>query len=323
MKKLASLLVGLVVLLSVLSLAGCAMGNTSQGIETPINSDSAPGTTPLVQSDPSENDFSIPLERGLGRFYTGTPTKLLVLMYHNFTTLTQPGAYDRNLTDFENDLIYLRDHNITVISLGDMLKIQQGKAPVPAGNIAVITIDDAYTSAYTRAFPLLKKYQVKATCFLITSFIGEPGRLTWKQVEEMGRYTIKNGKDKLDNNLVTFGSHTVDHNSLVYDPAVFASRQDYLKFLNMELNQSRKAIEKHTDQQEMFLSLPYGAGAYDADIINAAKRYGYDGIRTSEFGTLWGAVDLFTVEDYGIPSLPIFGDTNISTVQEHFDYLVF
>ena len=210
-----------------------------------------------------------------------------------------------------------------MISLGDMLKIQQGKAPVPAGNIAVITIDDAYTSAYTRAFPLLKKYQVKATCFLITSFIGEPGRLTWKQVEEMGRYTINNGKDKLDNNLVTFGSHTVDHNSLVYDPAVFASRQDYLKFLNMELNQSRKAIEKHTDQQEMFLSLPYGAGAYDADIINAAKRYGYDGIRTSEFGTLWGAVDLFTVEDYGIPSLPIFGDTNISTVQEHFDYLVF
>ena len=244
-------------------------------------------------------------------------------MYHNITGLSVPGLYDRTLSDFENDLIYLRDNNITVISLGEMLKIQQGKLTPPPGNLAVITFDDGYETAYTRAFPLLKKYQVKATFFLITSFIGNPGRLTWKQVEEMGRYSVKNKKDKFDDNLATFGSHTVDHNSLSWDPTVFATRDAYLKFLNMELNQSRKALEKHTNQKELFLSLPYGAGAYDADIINAAKRYDYDGIRTSEFGSLWGAVNLRTVNDYAIPSLPIFGDTNITTVQEHFDYLVF
>ena len=75
MKKSASLLVGLVVLLSVISLAGCALGTTSSGIETPINSDSAPGTTPLVQSDDSENNFSVPQDKGLGRYYTGNPSK--------------------------------------------------------------------------------------------------------------------------------------------------------------------------------------------------------------------------------------------------------
>jgi hypothetical protein len=61
---------------------------------------------------------------------------------------------------------------------------------------------------YTHAFPLLKKYHIKATIFLNTFFIGEnrqstqyPEYLTWQEIREMQ-----------DSGLVEFQLHTHQHN---------------------------------------------------------------------------------------------------------------
>ena len=37
----------------------------------------------------------------------------------------------------------------------------------------IITFDDGYKDVFYNALPILKKYNFKATCFLVTSFIGD------------------------------------------------------------------------------------------------------------------------------------------------------
>ena len=67
----------------------------------------------------------------------------------------------------------------------------------------MLTFDDGYEDNYTELFPLLKKYNSKATIFMITSAIDSEGYLSSEQIKEMA-----------ESGLVRFASHTHDHVSL-------------------------------------------------------------------------------------------------------------
>lgn len=310
----------------VLIMGSCAIDGGQSIGEKPTWTDLEARPVDLQPLDPSDLDFSVPPEDGAKPVISPYKAKTLILMYHNISTLSraEAGDYDRNITDFENDLIYLKNNGYTVIGLDDILKIQSGALAYPeSARLAVIVVDDGFSSAYTRAFPLLKKYGMKATFFLPTSFIGTPGHLSWSQVRLMRAYRNASGTQ-----LLNFGSHTVDHRSLAYSayPAeTFSSRTAYLLFLNMELGQSRRTIQTMISQSPIFLALPYGQGAYDTDIIAAAKRNNYSGIRTSEYGADFAAFDAYNIYwNYNLPSLPMFGSAanyvDISVIPHYYDW---
>ncbi|MDH7483672.1 MAG: polysaccharide deacetylase family protein [Spirochaetales bacterium] len=311
--------------------------------EIRVNRDSPARPVHLVPSGPEELDTSTPSELPMSRVDLEPKAKVLILLYHNLTTSTMPGEYERNITDFENDLKYLRDNNIKTISLEDILKIQNGQLSFPPEQrLAVIMFDDGYISMYTRAFPLLKQYGMKATFAIITSFVGlptnipdgEPGRLTWTQIKTMARYHSATGE-----RLFYFASHTVDHRSLNFNdtmggsyplPYAVDDENGYKIFLNMELNQSRKEIQSRIDQKIMFLALPYGKGTPLGTpddirswpfIRDAAIRMKYSGIRTSDYGIEFGAFNAKNTEwNYHMPSLGIYGDTDITILPRYYDW---
>lgn len=68
----------------------------------------------------------------------------------------------------------------------------------------ILTFDDGYEDNYTYMFPIIKKYNIKVTVYMIAYKIDKPGYLTSEQMKEMS-----------DSGLVQFGSHTLDHPSLV------------------------------------------------------------------------------------------------------------
>lgn len=96
---------------------------------------------------------------------------------------------------------YLDAHNIKTTLPG------QGE------NGVIITFDDGERNAYDYAFPILKKYGMKAVVFLVVSYIGKENlwdmtvgsrarHLSWKDILEMKEWGIE------------FGSHTMTHRNL-------------------------------------------------------------------------------------------------------------
>lgn len=68
---------------------------------------------------------------------------------------------------FEEHLKILKEKNMNTITLSEYGRGELGKNPF------LITLDDGYYDNYTEVFPLLKKYNMKATIFLNTLYIGE------------------------------------------------------------------------------------------------------------------------------------------------------
>lgn len=320
MKKSKLFIVVSVIFVSLFFIASCSVGTVSPTNEAQHNADVEARPVNLTPSEALELDTSVPVQAISPKAISTSMAKVIILMYHNISSDIVPGDYDRDIADFENDLIYLKNNNIKIISLEDILKIQSGQLVPPEGQrMAAITFDDGFISMYTKAFPILKKYNTPATFFVITSFVGSPGFLTWNQIKTMSDYKVGKGKNAVQ--LFDFGSHTVDHQSLAYDETRWPNKNDYIVFLNMELNQSRKAIQEKIKQPKIFLALPYGAGAFEPEVKNAAIRTGYSGIRTSEYGSAFAAFNAYNTDwNYRLPSRPVYGSTDISIIPPYFDW---
>ncbi len=117
----------------------------------------------------------------------------------------------------------------------------------------VLTFDDGYADNYTTVFPLLQKYNMKATIFLITDTIGTAGHLTEEQILEMS-----------ESGLVHFGSHTASHAKL-----------DSLsqEALREEFETSKANIEDITGKP--VTALAYPNGIYNDTVRAAAVEAGY------------------------------------------------
>jgi peptidoglycan/xylan/chitin deacetylase (PgdA/CDA1 family)/glycosyltransferase involved in cell wall biosynthesis len=100
-----------------------------------------------------------------------------ILFYHRVAAQAGPpdlrGRHALTGVEFEKHLRHLTRH-YRVISLDEAAAALRSGAPLPE-NAVVITFDDGYRDNYTVALPLLQKYDVPATVFIVTSAIdGKP-----------------------------------------------------------------------------------------------------------------------------------------------------
>lgn len=100
----------------------------------------------------------------------------LILMYHRIIEpkksgqFLEPGMYV-NPDTFESHLQYLKS-NFDILPLKDLvsgIKVDPGSPTSPR---CALTFDDGWRDFYENAFPLLLKYNVPATVFLPTDYIG-------------------------------------------------------------------------------------------------------------------------------------------------------
>jgi peptidoglycan/xylan/chitin deacetylase (PgdA/CDA1 family) len=238
------------------------------------------------------------------------PGSIIVLMYHRIVKGEASNLYERSLEDLEADLKYLNENNVKVISFSD-LEALSASGTMPEGNSVIITFDDGDSSWYTLVRPLLLKYQMKATFFLWTYMMGRDSFLTWEEVEDMSHYMSKGGEKPF-----TFGSHTYSHTYLLMNKSGFATAAEYNSFLDYEFSRSKDIIEEHIPGLVTILSLPYGDGAGDPEIISAAERNGYKFIRTST----WGAIENPNQDLFVIPSLPMLDSTEPELIGQYLGF---
>jgi peptidoglycan/xylan/chitin deacetylase (PgdA/CDA1 family) len=203
----------------------------------------------------------------------------LVLMYHRVladhevSPEIKPGMYVTSHA-FERHLAYLAD-NHDVVGLDDLHEWLHGRrqySRIPC----VITFDDGWVDNYTNAFPLLKKYGLSATIFLITDEIGTPGMLTWAQVREMEAAGID------------FGSHTATH------PVLTTTDEPRTRD---ELTRSRERLQRELRRPSRWFCYP--KGAYNDQALRIAREL-YVGALSTREGPVAPGEDLHHLRRIGI-----------------------
>lgn len=112
-----------------------------------------------------------------GHFKTRLKGNVAILMYHRVLSrkeldqqYIQPGMYV--LDDvFDMQMRFMKEH-FHVISFQELLDIWENKSFDESKRYCVITFDDGWLDNYTNAYPILKKYDIPATIFLPTAYIG-------------------------------------------------------------------------------------------------------------------------------------------------------
>lgn len=97
-------------------------------------------------------------------------------------------------------------------------------------NIAVITFDDGYKDNYVYAYPILKKYQVPATIFLVSGCIGKDELFWWDKIG----YIISNSQ-KSSINIPNFGDFSLIDNQKKFH-CIFFLLSKFKKFSNQLKN---------------------------------------------------------------------------------------
>ncbi|MBD2863810.1 polysaccharide deacetylase family protein [Paenibacillus oceani] len=103
---------------------------------------------------------------GVSKGKTMYAEQVAVLMYHHiYNEDESSGTITTDL--FEEQLVYLREHGYTFISLQQFLAFMEGAA-VP-DNAVLVTFDDGYESVYANAYPILTRMGIPAANFIITN----------------------------------------------------------------------------------------------------------------------------------------------------------
>lgn len=187
-------------------------------------------------------------------YFTSYPTadsipagvKIPVLMYHAVSDncwgieslFVSPG-------ELEKQLQYLTEEGYTPIHFEDLGKADQIQKPI------LLTFDDGYDDNYTELFPLLQKYNAKATVFMIADLIGTEHYLTEAQLREMS-----------ESGLVSIQSHTESHEFL-------STRTE--DQLDTELYGSKLKLARITGKEPFVLCYP--TGKYSALSLEKTAEY--------------------------------------------------
>lgn len=126
-----------------------------------------------------------------------------VLLYHHITTAnTSDNGAVVTAGEFEYHMAWLKANGYSAITTAELGAWLKGRGALPARPV-LITFDDGYSSNYELAYPILARYGMKATIFMISSWAGDTrgdlSYLTWAQMAEMERSGV-----------VEFQAHTHD-----------------------------------------------------------------------------------------------------------------
>ena len=199
----------------------------------------------------------------------------VVLMYHRFGEAAYPATNIR-LEQFDAHLAELASGKYRVLALTEIIEAIAGGRDLPDRAVA-ITIDDAYLSVYSEAWPRLKKAGFPLTLFVSTTPIdrGLGGLMTWAQIRALQAAGV------------TIGHHAAGH-----------AHMAGMDGAERDIASASARFRAEIGQVPKLFAYPYGeAGSRLQGLVRA---HGF----TAAFGQHSGAFDA-TANRFYLPRFPL------------------
>ncbi|MFH1784216.1 MAG: polysaccharide deacetylase family protein [bacterium] len=218
-----------------------------------------------------------------------------VLLYHHVNA-------KREITPagFEKQMEFLSRQGYRSIFLDELVSFLKNGVPKDSKYVA-ITFDDGYLDNWLLAYPILKKYNLKATIFVVTSRIQDTNKrnsfdfeldlhnernpenfLSWDMMREMGK-----------SGMVSIECHTHFH----YKEGESWSPEPNMPFAQ-EISMSRDIIETKLKKKCRFLAWPWGE--YTMEKEKAAQEAGFEGAVITEVGANKKGTDSMRIKRFKV-----------------------
>ena len=200
-------------------------------------------------------------------------------MYHRFNESKYPST-NIEMTVFKNQIEIIQNSTYSFSNPNEFEK----KFTIPKKNKEIlITIDDAFNSFYTQAWPYLKKNKIPFILFVSTEPVGKKGYMTWDQIREVESKSF-----------AVIGHHSHTHGYLI------SGTNDL--FIE-DINKANKIFLKELGYIPSLFSYPFGEySKFMRDYISQNFNYA--------FGQHSGVIDV-NKDKFELPRFPInenYGD---------------
>lgn len=199
--------------------------------------------------------------------------------------------------EFEKQLKWLKKNGFKSYILSELVNLDR----IPEKSV-VITFDDGYEDNFTNAFPLLQKYNFKATIYIVLNRFNKDWstdkdlNIASDELNNEKMLSDKQVKLMIESGLIEIACHTFDHvnlpkisnNEKVYQ--IKESKEEIKNIFNIECN-----------------SFAYPFGFYDKDDVNIVKESKYTNATT----TVNGVYDRAKFSKFEIPRIMISGRQGI------------
>lgn len=201
------------------------------------------------------------------RYKDGLP----ILGYHEVVSDQDKEMYYKNniyvmaVSDFEEQMKYLSENHFDTLTMDEINDYYEGKKELKKKSVA-ITFDDGMKSFNTMVKPILEKYKLRATCFVIAH------KTELKNTQEKGKYAYLRKNDLVNDETVEYYSHSYDlhHKAGMFKKQMEVESYEYI------LDDFRKA-EKIVSTK--YFAFPYGRSSDNAEKVlkkeNTTLAFGY------------------------------------------------
>ena len=198
-----------------------------------------------------------------------------VLMYHMISHHRRTAKYNKLRVDpieFDRQLRWLRNNGWEFVFVSELATVRTNK-------LVALTFDDGYRDNFLAAAPILKKYDAKATLYLVTDRHDRDWSSSKKEHHNDGELMAEpklldeDVEQMLASQQWELGSHTVTHANL----------------LNLDTEQCFTEINQcRTDLQQTFgatvISFAYPFGLFEDRHVDLVERVGFEFAVTTEQG---------------------------------------
>lgn len=195
---------------------------------------------------------------------TDTAVLLPVAMYHSVTDMgDSPGQYVISPSMLESDLKYLSEHGYKTVTVNDLIAYVMDGAPLPEKPV-MLTFDDGYYNNYCNAYPLLKKYDMRAVLSSVGALTEQFSETDDPEEHEAWSYcTRAELKEMADSGVIEMQNHSYDFHTLdTRKGCLRKSGEDAATYRTMFLEDTQRAQDLFAEMGiavPTCYTYPYGA----------------------------------------------------------------